>query len=58
MHPHRYIQAVVARDIAEEVKQSPESLEQCERALRAQAQRELAEQLSFRFVDLDRRFGI
>ena len=58
MNPHRYIQAVAARDIAEEIKHSPESLEQCERALRAEAQREKTEQLGFRFVDLDRRFGI
>ncbi|ABE37824.1 hypothetical protein [Rhodopseudomonas pseudopalustris] len=58
MLAHRYIQAVLARDLAEEIKQDADAFEKSERAVRAEEHRERAEQLSFRFIDLDRRFGI
>jgi hypothetical protein len=62
MFANRYIQAVIAHDIATDIPQiAAETLDQSEqaaRAGRAEQHRERAEQLSFRFVDLDRRFGI
>lgn len=63
MLTHRYIQAVLARDLADDIKPAdsvPEitAAEISERAARAEQHRERTEQLSFRFVDLDRRFGI
>ncbi|ACE98716.1 hypothetical protein OOZ54_00760 [Rhodopseudomonas palustris] len=63
MSAHRYIQAVLARDLAEEIKPlAPATIAQveltAERAAEAEQHRERTEQLSFRFVDLDRRFGI
>ncbi|MCG6205858.1 hypothetical protein LPW26_14500 [Rhodopseudomonas sp. HC1] len=58
MLTHRYIQAVLARDIADDIKQADSAAEASERQARADEQRQRAEQLSFRFVDLDRRFGI
>ncbi|NEW89882.1 hypothetical protein DU475_21810 [Rhodopseudomonas sp. WA056] len=63
MSAHRYIQAVLARDLAEDIKPlAPATIDQIERAAdraaEADQHRERTEQLSFRFVDLDRRFGI
>ncbi|MFZ5736170.1 MAG: hypothetical protein ACOY6K_04720 [Pseudomonadota bacterium] len=63
MSAHRYIQAVLARDLAEDIQPlAPATIDQLERAAdraaEADQHRERAEQLSFRFVDLDRRFGI
>ncbi|RED26097.1 hypothetical protein BJ123_12849 [Rhodopseudomonas thermotolerans] len=63
MSAHRYIQAVLARDLAEDIQPlAPATIDQLERAadraVEADQHRERAEQLSFRFVDLDRRFGI
>jgi len=58
MLTHRYIQAVLSRDTADAIEQSTDVIEKCERAIHAAEQRERTEQLSFRFVDLDRRFGI
>jgi hypothetical protein len=63
MPTHRYIQAVLTRDLADDIKQAESTTditaaEITERAARADEHRERAEQLSFRFVDLDRRFGI
>ncbi|WP_013500319.1 hypothetical protein [Rhodopseudomonas palustris] len=63
MSAHRYIQAVLARDLAEDIKPlAPATIDQIERAADRAAEvdqhRERTEQLSFRFVDLDRRFGI
>ncbi|WP_420134209.1 hypothetical protein [Rhodopseudomonas sp.] len=62
MLTHRYIQAVLARDLTDDTKQPDNAAitaaEMPERAARADEHRERTEQLSFRFVDLDRRFGI
>lgn len=59
MLTQRYIQAVLTGDIAEGIKQgATEVIEKCERAIRTAEHREQTEQLTFRFVDLDRRFGI
>jgi hypothetical protein len=58
MLTQRYIQAVLTHDIADRITQSADVIEKCERALRVAEQNEPTEQLSFRFVDLDRRFGI
>lgn len=63
MSAHRYIQAVLARDLAEDIQPlAPATIDQieraAERAAEAEKHRERTEQLGFRFVDLDRRFGI
>ncbi|MGP9814198.1 hypothetical protein ACTZWT_22025 [Rhodopseudomonas sp. NSM] len=58
MLTQRYIQALITHDIADGIARSTDVVEKCERAHRVAEQHEPAEQLSFRFVDLDRRFGI
>ncbi|WP_322515103.1 hypothetical protein SR870_19155 [Rhodopseudomonas palustris] len=58
MLTQRYIQAILTHDIADGIKHNADAIEKCERALRVAEQQEHTEQLSFRFVDLDRRFGI
>jgi len=59
MLANRYIQAVLSHDIALEIKPDAEAtIDQSDRDARADQHRERAEQMSFRFVDLDRRFGI
>lgn len=63
MLTHRYIQAVLSRDLTDDVNRGDNAAEitaaeMNERAARAEEHRERSEQLSFRFVDLDRRFGI